>query len=296
MHEKLPVFAILGEAGRCLLRHWRLLLPYGVALLIIWGAITVMAMMFGMTVFVSVFAMPSAVGKLPSAVMLMMGMAGLAFTLAGLPVMTSCQRLAVQGDGARVGFAYGREEWLMIGAFFRSCPLFLAVGLSAGLGSGAAAFLAVKTHFIWAAVPVLLVVWCYCLLFVLRLSLVFPAAALGEKLPVRAALHLGKGNAWRLFGIFVLPSLAVQVLSAVRLFLTTPRMMPHSPGIMMPPVWGLPLWGHLVFLFLGMAINLLCMALVWMGIALAYRRLLPAPPREMEGDGSALLPDGSPTI
>lgn len=126
-----------------------------------------------------------------------------------LPAMTSFQRLVLQGPGARVGFAYRREEWLTVGAVARqtlgSEIMLIILFFIAGLFALFADML--KTHWLVFIVALpLFLVWVISYLF---WTLMLPAAAVGDYLSLKASFRLARGNYSRI--LLMMLSLALVI-------------------------------------------------------------------------------------
>jgi len=218
MTEKLPVFATVAEAFRCLRQNASCIFPYVGALIVVMVATVVIAVMTGAgALLLGRFSGFQTAPKL--AMVLGVGGAMLVCGVVSLPIVTSLQRLVLQGPGARFGFAYGREEWMTLWAAIRlmaacfaamfvcAIPLIIVLiafkGLSQTYGLAGMA----TTVFVLLILPVILLQF--------RLYLVVPAAANGLRLTLRQSFEMTRDNSWRMFGIYVLPGLFFSLLEQV---------------------------------------------------------------------------------
>lgn len=212
MSEKLPVFATLGEAFRCLRGHWRRILPHVVALVIILLAVVVVAVMMGAGAFL--------LGKMNNAAMhptmafsVVMPVLMLGFGIAIFPVSNSLYRIVVQGEEARFGFGYGREEWMSLWAMLRLWAGMVGIFLLLAIPVGSVMVVIVRTigeNNLTRAIPKLLVIPFFLIMF--RLLLVLPAAANGVTLTLRQSFRATKGNSWRLITVVFLGSIPFSIV------------------------------------------------------------------------------------
>lgn len=128
-----------------------------------------------------------------------------------LPVITSFQRLVLQGRGARVGLIWRREEWLAVGALARqilaSQITLIVVFLIAGLFILIAD--ALKAH--WLVFIVALPLFLVWLISYLCWTLMLPAAAVGDYLSPKDAIRLARGNYGRILVIMLSPAFLILV-------------------------------------------------------------------------------------
>lgn len=140
-----------------------------------------------------------------------------------VPFLTAWHRMTLLGpDNARgaIGYAYRGAERRYLGMLLLVFLFYLVGSLVGGLiiaqlamaaaGAGAAAVL--------LAVGLSLALTIALLIVILRWSMVFPAAAVGERLDFAGSRRLTQGNGWRLLAIFVCVALPF-LLSGVALVL-----------------------------------------------------------------------------
>ncbi|PKU23877.1 hypothetical protein [Telmatospirillum siberiense] len=124
----------------------------------------------------------------------------IALGVANLPVLTSVHRLVLQGSSARMGFFLRREEWLFFWSGFRMLPILVLVALPVSLvlgflstllvAAGQDGDLALEALLLLSRILAAIAI----VVFACRYLLIFPAAAIGWKLPLRDAAALLKGN------------------------------------------------------------------------------------------------------
>lgn len=195
MTEKLPVFATLAEAIRCVRRYGGRVWPYVVGLSIIFLAIAVGCFLLGLG--------GALIGRMEGVsphpwVGLIVFAAMTVFFLSMLPISNSLQRLVVQGPEARVGFAYGREEWLMLRTVLKVCLIAMGIMLAVMIPIVILLFTLTSAQPQFAAFAMLPLAVVMMFLMV-RWAPVFPAAANGRKMTLREGFRLTRGNGWRVF-------------------------------------------------------------------------------------------------
>jgi hypothetical protein len=157
---------------------------------------------------------------------LLLGAIGLAALLLQLfcycGFVVSWYRHALQaGEDARTERGYGSAYWRVMG-YFLLAALVLVIALIPGSIVGGIGMAASRMGgprslwfgYTWLGGAVLFGNLC-CLLLITRFSLVFPAAAYGNRLGLRASWRRMRGNTWRLIGAFFLifiVSFAIQVI------------------------------------------------------------------------------------
>jgi|GEM_PF-2649443 len=274
MTEKLPVLSTIGEAWKSVKQHGRRMLPY-VGLLILLG-LCMQGISFA-SGFWDVMIDPERMKDFhPNGFgMLSMLLVELVAIIALIPTITSFQRLVVQGNEARVGLAYKREEWLVVRSaftlFFSYIGLlvallileFITIALASALKAG------------WLAAILNIAGLIFLFVVVFRLTLMLPAAAVGDRLSLKACLRLSKSNSLRLFAVALLPLLPLIVSQLGLEVMIIDFNHPGGPKLMTLPTW---VWvsGGLVF----SVIYFITMALTSAAWALAYRHLKgnePAP-------------------
>lgn len=295
MSEKLPVFATVGEAFRCTRKYSLRMLPYMVAVGVIWIAIGISVFLIVTTSIVFQKGMPTPSDAFTPFMPFIpffgfLVEVGLFAVL--LPVITSFQRLVLQGSDARVGFAYRREEWLTVGAVLRLILAYILgmIGMTVVIALIGALAAAIKALWLIALVGVPLFFICF--ITYLRLILMLPAAAVGDRLSLKAAYRLTRGNIWPYFATLMLVMLVTAIPQMIVLFLVMP--MPPVPPDMMtamqPHISGF--MSYILFAALPVLyyFGALMTAAAW---ALIYGRLStgaakPEVPSQMERDA---LPD-----
>lgn len=213
MAEKLPVFATIGEALRLLRQE-----GYRVLLL---GAVVALAttVQQALVVKLGLNAPHPDISQL--AYLLLMGLVSFAFYL---PLVTGAHRIVLQGEQGRTGWGLHREEWLYVLSSFRLMGPFLAVALivfvlSLILGAMAIPLHADQATFMMAMGTVSIFFVSGIWFLICRYMLIFPAAAIGEKLSLRRSSELLKGNTWRFFWLISLVSIATSLINAALVLL-----------------------------------------------------------------------------
>ncbi len=204
MNTDLPVFATVGAGYRFLWNHKKQLWPYLAGLLVVVAAIFLVAVLSGTGMLLLGKFMGAgfhSMGKL-----LVVGLVALVLLvlfLVFLPVSNSLIRLVAVGEGARFGFGYGREEWLVIKAVFLVSGAFLLAFAALFIPS------ALLIHFfgpalnnqVWMAVAAAAAM--IPMMFIgIRLVVYVPSAAVGAPLSLKQAFLLTKGNFWRILFVF----------------------------------------------------------------------------------------------
>ena len=193
MTNKLPVFVTLGEGFRCLGQNWRRILPYMGALAIVLITVAAAGFLLGVGA-VLVGKISHSATHSPWSMFFYALVLWLVYCAFDIPVSNSIQRLAVQGEEARFGFGYGREEWMSIWAMLRLLGSFLGIAvpllfLMVLLGNGVER----------KVLPILVLLSLFPLsLIMCRLLVVLPAAANGISLSLWDSIKITQGNSWRL--------------------------------------------------------------------------------------------------
>jgi hypothetical protein len=294
MSEKLPVFATLGEAFRCTRKYSLRMLPYMVAVGVIWIAFIVGAFLVTSTFFVLQKGVLNPSESLHSVMIFIpiFGLLEVGLFAALLPVITSFQRLVLQGSGARVGFAYRREEWLTVGAVVRLIFAYIFGGfcIMVVIALVAALAKAIKAPWVGALVGVPLIL--FCMMTYLRWILVMPAAAVGERISLKAAYRLTKGNFWRYLAILMLASMLTVIPQMLVLFviMPTPPVPPDMMTAMQPHI---PVFVSIILFAAFLVLYYFGFLMTTAAWALIYGRLSSgtAEPDELSQMEGGALPD-----
>lgn len=138
-----------------------------------------------------------------------------------VPFLTAWHRLTLLGpDNARgaIGYAYRGAERRYLGMLLLVFLFYLVGSLVGGLIIAQLAMAAAGAGAVLLAVGLSLALTIALLIVILRWSMVFPAAAVGERLDFAGSRRLTQGNGWRLLAIFVCVALPF-LLSGVALVL-----------------------------------------------------------------------------
>lgn len=138
-----------------------------------------------------------------------------------VPFLTAWHRMTLLGpDNARgaIGYAYRGAERRYLGMLLLVFLFYLVGSLVGGLIIAQLAMAAAGAGAVLLAVGLSLALTIALLIVILRWSMVFPAAAVGERLDFAGSRRLTQGNGWRLLAIFVCVALPF-LLSGVALVL-----------------------------------------------------------------------------
>lgn len=224
MSEKLPVFATLKEGWTVFLRDGRRVALWLVILGLSWAIAEILFMNATGWPALPVPGQPVMHPK-PEVWLTFLG-GSLVFDAVLLPIITSYQRLILQGAGARVGFAYRREEWSVVWGFIRlgllSCGvLIVALVLLSVLLLIVFKVTALKPQSVMgisAIISLPVIIPCFAL--VCRCFLMFPAVADGCDVSLRKAYRAGKNNTWRLMAVGFCPFLVLVVFQQIVLLMS----------------------------------------------------------------------------
>jgi hypothetical protein len=128
------------------------------------------------------------------------------------------------GENVRTGRGYWAAFWRVLGyyllAFVALVIAFIPASIVAGIGMVAARMVGPRSNWLgltWTGGAILIAAFC-CFLLITRFSLVFPAAAYGNRLGLRASWRRMRGNTWRLVGALLLISIVSFLIQAIPVF------------------------------------------------------------------------------
>ena len=151
--------------------------------------------------------------------------ATLVSSVAIIPMITAWHRLVILGhdhSNARLRYSIARSEWryLLKLVMYFTIVLLLSIALIFGVfAAGAALSVLLATNSFGSTIASTglivgsVLLYGYYIGLILRLCMVFPAAAVGTKLSFRDSWRLSKGNTWRLFFTFMIVLLPTAVIS-----------------------------------------------------------------------------------
>lgn len=295
MSEKLPVFATVGEAFRCTRKYSLRMLPYMVAVGVIWIAVGIGVFLIVTTSFIFQKGIPTpshALNPFMPFIPFFGILVEVGLFAALLPVITSFQRLVLQGSDARVGFAYRREEWLVVGAVVKLILAYFLGIICITVVIALIGAMAVRIKALWLIALLGAPLFFVCLIAYSRLLLMLPAAAVGDRLSLKAVYRLTKGNLWRYLATLMLVMLVTMIPQMLVLFILMP-MPPVSPDMMTAMQPHIPVFVSII-LFAALLVlyyfGLLMTAAEW---ALIYRHLSSGvgKPDELSQMEGGALPD-----
>ena len=261
MSEKLPVFATVGEAFHCLRKYNLRIMPYMAAVMAVFGV--------GWAAFSTIVLQgdTSRSTGSQSPLMAFFGfLLNVAFFVALLPVITSFQRLVLQGSGARVGFAYRREEWMEVRAVGRLIAVSFLGAFAIMVFLGLVGVLAPWVPPL-VSPPLLFV----CVIICVRWTLVMPAAAVGEHLTLGAAYGLVKGNFWRFLAVMLLLGLMITIPQMIVIRSVVSQILQLNMMFYMPlipsPINAISLCFFLVFYYFGTLMSAATWALIYQNLS-----------------------------
>jgi len=225
---KVPLWGTLGEASRQVFGQLLKLARVGwipFVILTLYGVATQIAYTSGL-------GPPIAVGGRTAPNLqtsLLLSAIGLVASLLQLfcycAFIVSWYRTVLQsGENARTGRGYWSAFWRVLGYYLLT---FVALVISlipasilAGIVMVAARTAGPRSSLFgsaWTVGTIIVAVLC-CLLLITRFSLVFPAAAYGDRLGLRASWRRMRGNTWRLIGAFFVITLMLIAIQAIPAF------------------------------------------------------------------------------
>lgn len=271
MSRKLPVFATVKASYANSWHYGPRILPYLVAIVVVLVAVVVGMALLGFSATVTGLVSSRTPSLLVAGIVVLFVVVWFAVVL---PLQNSIQRLVYFGASGRVGLRFGPEEWMTVGALFKLMGavalllvvLLLPCGIIAGISYSVSGQVPPGLMLPMLVVVVLVYLW-----FSVRLYPILPAAAVGDRLTLRQSFALSKGNAWRIFLVFLL---AVLPLVAIRELL----------------VWllGKGVVGSLVWL----CVSLIILVVQSCSLALIYKHLKTAPTDALSAPSeNGALPD-----
>jgi hypothetical protein len=134
-------------------------------------------------------------------------------------------------------FSLGSQVWRLIGSYFLLGFLFYGVGLVLVLGIAAISFVLQKS-LPAAQVPVTVVLgvvaFCWAIYAGVRVMFFIPAVVVAENhIGIRRSWHLGRGNFWRIVGIWLIVTIPVQ--TAFSILTSTIVQIAAGPGFGLGP-------------------------------------------------------------
>ncbi|MEQ8665311.1 MAG: hypothetical protein RIC16_06270 [Rhodospirillales bacterium] len=206
----------------------------------------------------------------------------IAGALAVIPTITAWHRLVLLGHGdggSRLRYVVGNTEWLYFGKLILFYIIVFLAAAALTVGTFAAVFtlerIAGENVIAGLSLVVaLLLVWAFFVGLMLRLSLVFPAAAIGDRFTFRASWRHTQGNTWRLIGAHVLAIIPVAVLTFVITFAVlgaTVFSMIGAAGADMPVI---PVWNQVLLVVMNVPVGIVSLCVMTSIWSWSYRYLV----------------------